>query len=456
MRLATTFSFGRRSVVALWAFVLFVQSAGATFSDTETSWFGYRDAVEFLEERGVVQGYPDGTFRPKQAINRAEFLTLVFREHAMRKPVGGSCFSDVSAEAWYAPYVCTAARRGIVSGYPDGTYAPERTVNMAEAMKILQRVHGDEFEETPGEHWYEPYVEAFDEKHILPRHSFLPWQELNRERAADLIARHTRYVENKLVPSRSEGCGKAAPATPPSSVEVYGTARSFLLTVPREYLSHEPAPLIIAFHGRTNGNDQVRAYYGLDKAAAGYFVAYPAGMPAAGGGFSWADAGNPADTPRDLKLFDEMVRKLAGAYCIDMERIYVVGHSLGGWFANTVACLRADVVRASATVGGSSTVKKCAGPVASLIINNPLDASSSHEAAENMRDVRAEANHCLWQSVPAEPASLNCAAREGCYGGNPVLFCPHTINTDHRGEYYPHVWPRETGAAIVKFFEALP
>ncbi len=111
-------------------------------------------------------------------------------------------------------------------------------------------------------------------------------------------------------------------------------------------------------------------------------------------------------------------------------------------------------MRGSATVGGSTLMSTCTGPSAAMIINNPADALSSHAAAEGMRDIRGKENACSSATQATEPSSLSCMQYSGCRE-NPVIFCPHTIDRERSGTYYPHLWPRETAEAIVGFFEGL-
>src|SRR3990167_2578815 len=184
-------------------------AAEAPFPDMERSWFRYKESVTFLRSRDVIQGYHDGNFHPKAAINRAEFLKIVFKARGGQEPVQGNCFSDVPADAWYAPFVCAAERRQIVNGYPDGTFRPEQEVNIAEALKMLLKTYGEDIEEGRGEKWYEAYAKVFEEERQVAR--------------------------------RSPGCGQSF-ADVPLTITVNGIERSFLLTTPENYVAHEPAP----------------------------------------------------------------------------------------------------------------------------------------------------------------------------------------------------------------------
>lgn len=426
----------------------------APFPDMERSWFRYRDAVSYLQGRDIIQGYPDGLFHPKDPINRAEFLKIVFKGHSTISATR-RCFTDVNPDEWYASFICTAQRRGIVDGYPDGNFRPGQTVNTAEAIKIALGAYGRDLQDGAGEHWYAPYVEELDENDILPKDSFLPWETLTRERAADLIARIVRFDEDRILPNLSVGCGKASP-TPQYSVTVNGVNREFLLTIPSGYVAHDPTPLIVAFHGRTNSNEQVRSYYKLDREASDYIIAYPSGVPNGNGSYSWSDPGNSPNELRDIALFDAIVELLASQYCVDLDHIYVVGHSLGGWFANSLGCVRGDVIRASASVGSSSVITDCAGPAAAFIAHNPKDTLAAFSGSERTKEMRIEENFCGPETVPTEDAYLNCVQYVSCYGGNVVQWCPHRIDTDERGAFYPHNWPRDTAKHIMRFFESLP
>jgi len=211
-------------------------AADTPYPDMELSWYRYKEAVSFLRDRDVIQGYDDGTFKPKATINRAEFLKMVFKSHDGKAPVGGKCFSDIDEEAWYAAYVCAAKRRDIISGYPDGTFKPDTPVNMAEAIKIILRSQGESVEEPKGANWFEPYTSAFDDDDILARHSYLPWQALTRERAADLIMRVINYEEDRISMRESPGCGKPL-RDPPETLQFNDIERSVLVTVPDGYRS---------------------------------------------------------------------------------------------------------------------------------------------------------------------------------------------------------------------------
>jgi polyhydroxybutyrate depolymerase len=420
----------------------------APFPDMRTSWYLYREAVAVLKDRGVIGGYQNGMFKPRATVNRAEFLKIVFAAKESEGGVAESCFTDVPQDAWFAPYVCAAKRRGIAEGYADGTFKPEQEVNWAEAIALVSRTYGWDVDEREGERWYEPFVETFDRRDVLPEHSYVPWQPLSRERAADLVYRMLQF-ERGVTFEKSPGCvngdGRA-----PTGVESNGVQRSFLITAPAAAKGDVPVPLLFGFHGRTNSNAQVKNYMRFEREATDAIVVYPAGMPASGGGYSWTGEGGA-----DVAFFDAMVEEIGKHLCVDMDRIYVAGHSLGAWMANSLACLRGGVVRASATVGGDGIVTNCTGPTAGFISHNPKDESAPFSGSVRVRETRVAQNACSWDVKDAPPKALSCERHAGCQGGNDVLWCPHTIDTDERGEFYPHTWPRGTGKYMVEFFRTL-
>jgi hypothetical protein len=149
-------------------------------------------AVAALQLRGIISGYPDGTFRPQRSVNRAEWLKMLipaFRFDAEQKPE--SCFSDVSTE-WFSPFVCAAKRLAWVVGYPDGTFRPDTAVNRAEAIKMLINAMnvppvtlGDLPSDVPADSWFAPYVRTATVLGIFsPAYPFHPEAPLTRADAA--------------------------------------------------------------------------------------------------------------------------------------------------------------------------------------------------------------------------------------------------------------------------------
>jgi len=430
--------------------ILPFQSLASSFSDLQYSY--YEPVITQLVENGVLTGYDDGTFKPRNTINRAEFLTMLLRDGDKPAPrFSQSCFPDVKKGEWYVSWVCAAENRGLVAGYPDGTFQPTEPVNTVEALKMMVRIIDSSVQGSSGELWFKPYQDFLHDADILSKYSYRPADNLTRERAADFIGRMRRFVHNKQVSRFSVGCGEAAPRTPPTSMVVDETQREWLLQMPKNYVSHKPVPLLFAPHGRTNPNSMVRGYYKFDKLASEFLIVYPQGLPR-GNGFAWSDGGDSAYAIRDLELFDDMVHLLGETYCIDLFNIYAAGHSLGGWFSNTLGCMRADVVRATASVGSSGTHTTCSGPTAALLMHNPEDRLAPFSSGVVQRDHRLQQNSCMWEFEGTAPQSLLCQQAQSCSNGNEVVWCPHNDSEAYNGTYYPHTWPDDASSAIIKFF----
>lgn len=98
----------------------------------------YAEAVETLAGLGVVSGYEDGTFGPNKNITRAEFVTIAMAFSTLE--TGKSTFSDVADTSWAAPYIYSASKQGWISGYTDGTFGPNKNITRAEAVSIINKM----------------------------------------------------------------------------------------------------------------------------------------------------------------------------------------------------------------------------------------------------------------------------------------------------------------------------
>ncbi len=114
------------------------QETGKGFYDVpKDSWYGM--AVRTLAGRGILSGYPDGAFCPDAPITRAEFVTMA-TAFAKAQPGTDVLFPDVPVMAWYAGFVAAAVEQDWISGYPDGTFRPEQAITRAEVVSILNRM----------------------------------------------------------------------------------------------------------------------------------------------------------------------------------------------------------------------------------------------------------------------------------------------------------------------------
>ena len=90
-------------------------------------------------KRRVLEGDPEGTFRPNDPITRAEFAAMAARFFSGEYSGEGDQFTDISGH-WAADVINLASQLGLISGYEDGTYRPKNNITRAEAIKITNSI----------------------------------------------------------------------------------------------------------------------------------------------------------------------------------------------------------------------------------------------------------------------------------------------------------------------------
>lgn len=111
-------------------------SQGTGFSDTHGHWASM--ALAALQQHGVIQGYADGSFHPKQEITRAEAVAMLARLTSY-VPGTPAPFSDLPA-SWAAEPINAFANAGIVSGKGNGAFKPKESASRAEAVVMIVRL----------------------------------------------------------------------------------------------------------------------------------------------------------------------------------------------------------------------------------------------------------------------------------------------------------------------------
>ncbi|MBD3329962.1 hypothetical protein GF354_00355 [Candidatus Peregrinibacteria bacterium] len=168
-------------------------------------------AINSLTDDNVISGYPDGTFLPDGEINRAELTKLIVenKEDNIDEDKYSNCFPDVKEE-WFAPYVCYALEKGWVEGYSNGYFRPANKINRSEALKIIFEVEmGEEISEdielldttvqdVDLESWYAKYFvyasnfDLLDKQHIRETESgyyYYPAHNISRKEVAESLYR---------------------------------------------------------------------------------------------------------------------------------------------------------------------------------------------------------------------------------------------------------------------------
>lgn len=166
---------------------------GFDYQFTDVSEADDYESIILLKDLGIVQGYEDGSFKPKNNINRAEFIKIVMEaKYKESLSLGLNCFSDVSAE-WYAKYICNAKEAGIISGYQDGEFKPSNNISLAEAYKIFVETFFDFEGEIEENFWYQKYVNFAEENNFSL--SIPPLQLITREEMATMLAKIIQIIQ---------------------------------------------------------------------------------------------------------------------------------------------------------------------------------------------------------------------------------------------------------------------
>lgn len=137
----------KRIISAILAAALFTAALFASvpvfgeetsFSDVSPdAW--YAPYVTAVFEKGIMRGKGAGRFDPEGSVTRAEFVTVLSRLSGEEATGSSAPFSDVPRGAWFVPYVAWAAERSLVSGYPDGTFRPDAEIERCEMAALLSR-----------------------------------------------------------------------------------------------------------------------------------------------------------------------------------------------------------------------------------------------------------------------------------------------------------------------------
>lgn len=158
-------------------------------------------ALSFLKNHDVINGYPDGSFKPDNVVSRVEALKFILKGvNKNLQAVGRLPFKDTDSSQWYANYVATAYNGSIISGYSDLTFRPAKTVNRAEFLKMLllamdikpdTHISANVFHDVPAKSWYAPYVQYAKDKNLIDSGSnmFKPEEGMTRGEVADIIYR---------------------------------------------------------------------------------------------------------------------------------------------------------------------------------------------------------------------------------------------------------------------------
>lgn len=241
--------------------------AHASFYDVPAD-HPYLQAIDFLTRQEIVRGYEDRSFRPQNAVTRAEFSKILMQVLYPAEYIE-SClselptmdeeviplmdFPDVPYDSWFAPYVCTAYTNGIVDGYPNGYFYPEEGVSFVEAAKMLSLGFGLTGVELPNlgreanAYWYQPYVEFLAQQKAIPYTIEALDKPVNRGEVAEMMY---RLKDFGLKPAPTQRLSKTAEQI--TNAVNWAPYTSYKYSFAFEYPDIWPEPLVVP-RGRFDG-----------------------------------------------------------------------------------------------------------------------------------------------------------------------------------------------------------
>lgn len=115
-----------------------VPQASASFKDVKKgSW--YDPAVAYMEINGLIQGYEDDTFKPDRSITRAEFASIVVKYAAITSKSGAKSFEDVPNRHWAKENIDRVTAAGLMSGRSDKIFSPDEKITRQEVATVMNK-----------------------------------------------------------------------------------------------------------------------------------------------------------------------------------------------------------------------------------------------------------------------------------------------------------------------------
>ena len=224
------------------------------------------------------------------------------------------------------------------------------------------------------------------------------------------------------------------------SVNVDGKNRTFIMHVPSAYKGDKPVPLVIDYHpiGGSGSGEFGSSPYKAKTDPEGVITLYPDGTGKPGGmGNGW-NVGPCCSNDDDVKFSYAMIDKLKEIACIDPQRIYATGFSMGGGMSNHVACMMSDVFAAVAPAAmdlnkTNSAACKMSRPISVINFRGTQDPVCKYQGgdsgfndglnflgAEGTFKFWAEKNEC--QGSPSKNSN-GCDEYSNCKDGTKVVLC---------------------------------
>jgi polyhydroxybutyrate depolymerase len=226
-----------------------------------------------------------------------------------------------------------------------------------------------------------------------------------------------------------------------------GLERTFLIHLAPSY-GQQPQPVVISYHGY-NATAQTMVYVtDFDSLAddEGFITVYPQGYESAPTWNAGDGAAGPTGNEDDVQFTSDMLTYLEKNYCVDSQRIYLVGYSLGGGMAYRLACNLSDRITAIATVSGAyySLPESCrpTHPVPTLEIHGTADTSAPYDGNPLRRMTSIQDYLNTWLTLDKCDVTPHVFLQQSDVTGSEWTHCAPGVQIRHyRIEDGTHGWP---------------
>ncbi|MEF9991802.1 MAG: N-acetylmuramoyl-L-alanine amidase [Peptostreptococcaceae bacterium] len=167
-----------------------------SFTDVDNHWA--KSQILDFASKGYVNGYEDGTFRPENAVSRAEFVKMINKVLGFSE-MGEVGFIDINKSDWYYNDICIGVKAGYINGYEDNSFRPNEPITREEASKIVAKVMNAKGDGVLGftdkeqiSDWAKEYVDALSDSNIINGYednTFRPSNNMTRAETVTILSR---------------------------------------------------------------------------------------------------------------------------------------------------------------------------------------------------------------------------------------------------------------------------
>jgi hypothetical protein len=184
-----------------------INTEAASLNDIQRHWA--QGEVEYLVDSGLITGYSDGSFKPNKNITRAEAAKIISEELGLAKT--DSDFPDVRNDYWANGYIGATAQAGIINGFSDGSFDPKGSLTRAEMAKILSVAYSlpgqsSVFSDT-SDNWAYDYIQKLAANNITNGYNDGTFRPQKNITRAEFATFESRVLNDKFKPSTQETTG---------------------------------------------------------------------------------------------------------------------------------------------------------------------------------------------------------------------------------------------------------